>query len=99
MTFADLHATWIARAAELEPYAPGAAEAFRRAARELDDAVREFDEAPLTLEQASEVSGYSVDHLARMVREKRIPNIGEKHRPRVRRADVPMKPSALRSIA
>lgn len=93
----DLVGRWNARSRELEPYAPAAAEAFRRAAAELDEHIHTMDNAPLTLEQASSASGYSVDHLSRMVREGRIPNAGTKGRPRIRRADLPAKPGALRA--
>ena len=46
---------------------------------------------PLTLREASHVSGYSVDHLQRLVSGGQLVNIGRKGRPRVRRSDLPVK--------
>src|SRR5688572_22926305 len=82
MTLDDLARTWYHRADELAPFAPNVAEAFRRAAQELDGVIRDAGIELLTLEQASVASGYSTDHLSRQIREGRIPNAGTKHRPR-----------------
>lgn len=49
-------------------------------------------EHPLTVEEASEDSGYSRDHLYRLVQEGTIPNVGENGQVRVRRMDLPRKP-------
>lgn len=46
----------------------------------------------LTLREASELSGYSVDHLARLVRQSSIPNAGRLHSPRIREGDLPRRP-------
>ncbi|MFL5516646.1 MAG: hypothetical protein ACJ8DJ_10845, partial [Gemmatimonadales bacterium] len=35
---------------------------------------------------------YSVDHLARLIREGRLPNAGRHGSPRVRAADLPLRP-------
>ncbi len=55
-----------------------------------------WDQA-LTLTQASRESGYSVDHLGLLIRQGTIPNAGRSHAPRVRRGDLPRKPSRLPS--
>ena len=47
----------------------------------------------LTLTQAAEVTGYTDDHLGRLVREGKLTNYGEKHSPRVKRSELPMKPA------
>ena len=52
-------------------------------------------DALLSLPEAASLSGYSVEHLGRLVREGRIPNNGRKGAPRVRRADLPRKPVSL----
>ncbi len=52
-------------------------------------------ETVLSLAEAANRSGYSVEHLARLVREGRIPNAGHKGSPRIRAADLPRKPCAL----
>lgn len=45
----------------------------------------------LTLREAAGESGYSPDHLSRLVREGRLPNVGRKHAPRVLRSDLPRR--------
>jgi hypothetical protein len=52
-------------------------------------------QALLTLPEASLRSGYSVEHLGRLVREGTVPNAGRKGAPRVKLADLPRKPAAL----
>ncbi len=49
----------------------------------------------LSLPEAAGRSGYSVEHLGRLVREGRIPNAGRKGSPRIRAGDLPRKPRAL----
>jgi hypothetical protein len=46
----------------------------------------------LTLSAASRASGYSVDHLSRLIREGSLPNAGKKGSPRIRRSDLPIRP-------
>ena len=46
----------------------------------------------LTLREAAMLSGYTVDHLQRLVSAGQLENIGRKGRPRVRRGDLPLKP-------
>lgn len=68
------------------------ARAYEACADELEKALAAEEQQPLTLRQAANLSGYSVDHLGRLVREGKIPNAGRPNAPRVRRADVPNKP-------
>lgn len=91
VSIADLRGRWDSRARELEPYAPAAAEAFRTAATELSDAISATGES-VTLREAHEIGGYSIDHLQRIVKSGSIPNVGTKGRIRIRRSDVPVKP-------
>ena len=51
----------------------------------------------LNLREAAEESGYSADHLGRLVREGKVPNAGRPNAPKIRRADLPRKASALRT--
>jgi hypothetical protein len=44
------------------------------------------------LTDAANRSGYSRDHLARLVRQHRIPNSGRRGAPRVRLRDLPIRP-------
>jgi hypothetical protein len=46
----------------------------------------------LTLTAASNLSGYSTDHLSRLIREGSLPNAGRKGAPRIRRVDLPIRP-------
>ena len=46
----------------------------------------------LTLREAAMLSGYTVDHLQRLVSAGQLENIGRKGRPRIRRGDLPLKP-------
>jgi hypothetical protein len=97
MALADLVATWTARAEELAPYAAPAAEAFRRAAAELEAELRAKNEEALTLEQAAEESGYAADSLRHMVSDGKVPNAGRLGAPRIRRGDLPRRPRATAS--
>ena len=49
-------------------------------------------EERFTLKQASELSGYSTDHLSRLVRDGMIPNAGKHGAPRIKCVDLPRKP-------
>ncbi len=87
----ELSGAWRTRADELERFAPPAAAAFRLAADELEEALEIAGDEELTLADAAAESGYAArtlrDHLARGL----IPNAGEKHRPRIRRKDLPRR--------
>ena len=91
----DLPALWRDRAKLLQPYAPGVARAFEEAADALDGALVAADGDLLDLRAAAEASGYSVDHLARLVRDGTVPNAGRPRSPRIRRGDLPQKPGGL----
>ena len=65
------------------------------AVREVEEALRAETDELLTLPQASEISGYHPDSLARMVRDGQIPDLrprGSKSMIRIRRGDLPIKP-------
>lgn len=49
----------------------------------------------LTLTAAANLSGYSTDHLSRLIREGSIPNAGRKGSPRIRRSDLPIRPKGI----
>lgn len=88
---------WRARSEELRQLAAlGQAATFTAAASELEALVASSGDDLLTLVEAASISGYSADHLGREVKERRIPNSGRKHAPRIRRSDLPIKPTHLR---
>jgi len=50
----------------------------------------------LNLQEAARESGYSADHLGRMLRDGKLPSAGRPNAPRIRLRDLPRKPTALR---
>lgn len=96
---AQVHALprkWRAHAQFLRTYGDEkAAIVCERHAQELEDALWHGDDEPLNLREAATLSGYTEDHLGRLVRDGKIPNSGRKHAPRIRRADLPIKPGHL----
>jgi hypothetical protein len=94
MTPDALGAAWRDRAAELRRYgAEPQAVTLEAAAAELDAALREAADEPLTLAEAAEESGYSERRLRELVAAGEVPQAGRKGRPRVRRGDLPRRPS------
>jgi hypothetical protein len=91
---------WEARRREAErlgamvPLATVAAEVLHDLAELMPD-----DDAPLSLAQAAQESGYSVDRLQKLVAAGTIPNAGRKGKPAIRRSDLPRKPAAPLRVA
>ena len=83
---------WRDRADHLRRYAPEVAAAWEDAAAELEKYDREDAQTILTRVQAAKESGYTPDHISRLIAEKRIKNVGRKGKPLVRRGDLPRKP-------
>lgn len=48
----------------------------------------------LSLNRASELSGYSAEHLARLIRAGTLPNAGRRNKPLIRLRDLPRKPKS-----
>ena len=69
----------------------GVAIAYERCASELEGALDQEADTVLTLQDAAEISGYSADHLGRLVREGKLPNAGREGAPRIRVRDLPRK--------
>ena len=93
MILSELVSRWTDEASALERWGDArGATILRTCATELDVAAREHEEAPLTIQQAVEESGYSADHLRALVTSGEIPNAGRKGSPRIRRRDLPRKP-------
>jgi hypothetical protein len=71
------------------------AEAVERCAMELEQALAADDGEQLTLRQSARVSGYSADHLSRLIRQGSLRNVGRPRAPRLRRGDLPHKAVTL----
>jgi hypothetical protein len=52
-------------------------------------------EQALSLTEAARECGYSADHLGRLVRSGELENVGRAKAPKIRRRDLPRKPSPL----
>lgn len=63
-------------------------------AQELRDFVAGLGSVSVTLQEASELSGYSSAHLGRLVREGTIPNAGRQGSPRISISHIPRRPVA-----
>jgi hypothetical protein len=64
-------------------------------AGQLEEALQLDADTLLSIKEAARLSGYSSDHLRRMIREGTIPNAGRKNAPRIRLRDLPRKPVSL----
>ena len=97
MTRAEFRTRWQGRRDEFAQV-----DALVSAAKLLDGVLADVDAVfaseaneALTLRDAALESGYSSDHLARLVRSGVIPNAGRPNAPRIRRADLPHKACRL----
>lgn len=91
-TPADLPDEWRALAAQQRRLGADAqARILDFCADELAAALLRAGDELLSLSRAAKESGYTVDHLSRMVREGKIPNAGRKSKPLIRRSDMPQK--------
>ena len=87
-----LPTTWRKQATTLREYGGETpAVAIEFSATQLEEALRDNDEATLTLTDAARESGYSIDHLGR---EGKIPNPGRPGAPRIARRHLPRKTGA-----
>lgn len=89
----ELLSTWRAEADVLRSYGDDrGADLVEHLAVRLETALRKAQHEELTLDQAAQASGYSKRRLRELVAEGKVPNAGEKGRPRILRADLPKKP-------
>ena len=79
--------------------AAGQAELLESCAADLDRLADEWESDPLTLQQAADESGYSADHLGRMIREGKIPNAGRTGAPRMDRGALPIKAGVVSRLS
>ena len=91
-TVEGLPADWRRRAKALRRYGGETpATAIERCADDLEATLVERDETTFSLVEASRESGYSADHLGRLVRDGKIPNAGRPGAPRIALKDLPRK--------
>ena len=94
-TVEALPADWRRQAKSLRRYGGETpATAIERCAADLEATLIERDETTFSLVEASRESGYSADHLGRLVRDGKIPNAGRPGAPRVALKDLPRKAHA-----
>jgi hypothetical protein len=92
----DLLAHWGVHAQTLRTFgATAQAEVLERCVMELERALTTEDGELLTLQRAAQISGYSADHLGRLIRRGALRNLGRPRAPRVRRGELPRKATAL----
>jgi len=92
LTPADLPDTWRALAMQQRSLGADAqARTLEWCADQLTTAMLQKADERLSLHRAAEESGYSVDHLGRLLREGKIPNSGRRAKPLIRRGDLPVK--------
>ncbi|HEV2672717.1 MAG TPA: helix-turn-helix domain-containing protein [Gemmatimonadales bacterium] len=96
----QLLAKWEARAAEYEQLgvSVNGASLCRAVLADLERLWSEEDSTELTLQQAAEASGYSSDHLRRLVRTGRVPAQRRGRRLFFRAADLPQKPATVDAV-
>jgi hypothetical protein len=88
----DLPETWRSLAIQQRRFGADAqARILEFCADELTAALVRGENELLGLARAAEESGYSADHLGRLVREGKIPNSGRKAKPLIRKQDLPRK--------
>ena len=63
--------------------------------QDIDSVLAHQESEVLTLGEAKRLGGYSNEYLGRLVRNGTIPNAGRSGSPRIRRADLPIKPGHL----
>ncbi len=97
MKAAEFTAKWHGRLTileQLDAQVDGAA-LCREVLQDFNGVLASETEDLLTLRQAAAVSGYSEDHLGRLVRDGAIPNAGRPRAPRIRSADLPRRPTRI----
>ena len=89
---ADLPELWRTLAAQQRRLGADAqARTLEYCADELTATLTRAGDELLSLRRAARESGYSVDHIGRLLREGKIVNSGRKSKPLIRRKDLPRK--------
>lgn len=92
MTSRDIIARWRARGTELAKL-----HAMVDGAALVDEMLSDLEQLAtndsLTLTQAADRSGYTTDHLSRLIRQGKLTNTGKKGSPRVLASELPKRPA------
>lgn len=91
MTLTELSRSWRERGDDLDPYSPAAAEAFRAAASELEEALQAAEGALLPPTESSAESSLSKRRLRELEAEGKLTNYGRKGAPLYKRGDLPRR--------
>ena len=97
MRAAELVAKWETRLKEFERLHVQVDGAIlcREVLHDLSGVCTAGDNQTLTLTEAASCSGYSREHLGRLMRAGKIPNAGRPNAPRIRASDLPRKAGHL----
>lgn len=71
---------------------PSLAHVTRTHIADVEKLLEDAGDEPLTIREAAQLSGYSADHLRRLILEGRIPNAGRPGAPKIARRHLPRKP-------
>ena|SRR5690349_17519420 len=93
----EILAKWIARRDEYKRLSASvdAATLCEDVVADLEALVQDDDERAVTLVEAAERSGYSADHLGRLIRLGKLRNVGRKNRPLLRVSELPVRPGPV----
>ena len=92
-----LTSDWRSKAAVFREHAEtSVALAYEKCADALEDALSRWEDETVNLTQAAALSGYSADHLGRLVRKGTIPNSGRPRAPRIALRDLPSRATTER---
>lgn len=67
------------------------ARAYEHLADALEKTIRSDSSATVGLKRAAELSGYTADHLGRLISEGKLRNVGRAHAPMLSISDLPLK--------
>jgi hypothetical protein len=94
--FTALHRRWREKAALFREHGHEAtARTYEVCSEELEAALRRGEDDRLDLQEAARESGYSPDHLGRLIRTGTLPNAGRRNAPKILRRDLPRRPEAV----
>ena len=91
----ELPAVWRDRAVLLRRHGAGEAATTAEALAEELETLLTADDELLTLTAAARCCGYSEDHLGRLVRQGKLPELRAPNAPRLRHSELPAKPGWL----